>query len=197
MKPKLGNLPPRKSIRERRRVGRGHGSGWVKTAGKGQKGQTSRSGVSFPGYFTGGTLGLSRRLPKLGGFKPLNKITYTAVNLDVLNRFEAGTTVTREMLIDAGIIRSKATHIKLLARGEVDRVLTVVTDQASKVALEKMEKAGCKVEVTGKPSERKLRKDKKNENRIKSIQAAKDKAIADAAAPKKEKKAKKDKSAEE
>lgn len=216
MKLTLGNLPPRKSIRGRRRVGRGHGSGWVKTAGRGQKGQHSRSGESFPGMFIGGALGLSRRMPKLGGFKPIGKIVYAPVNLNDLNRFEPNADVTPDTLREAGVIRARAAHVKLLAMGEIKHAVTIHVHAASQTALRKMEAAGGTVFIIGGPQEPakakpiepkpekppkaekppKEKKDKKDKVKDKDKKETKEKKKDDAAAPA-EKKPKKEKKAKE
>jgi len=85
---KLDNLPKRNSVKDRKRVGRGHGSGLVKTSGRGQTGQKSRAGGNIPPDFQGVGISFFRRIPKLGGFKPLNKIVYSPVNVGDLDRFD-------------------------------------------------------------------------------------------------------------
>ena len=114
---KLDNLPKRNSLKKRKRVGRGHGSGLVKTSGRGQTGQKSRSGGNIPPDFQGVGISFFRRIPKLGGFKPINKIVYTAVNVGDLNRFDDGAEVNIDALKAAGLVRSKEQFVKILGGG--------------------------------------------------------------------------------
>jgi large subunit ribosomal protein L15 len=139
---KLDNLPKRNSLKNRTRVGRGHGSGLVKTSGRGQTGQKSRAGGNIPPDFQGVGISFFRRIPKLGGFKPLNKITYSAVNVSDLNRFDDGAEVTVDLLKDAGLVRKKDKHVKLLGGGDLEKKLTVTVHKWSKTAEEKVQKAG-------------------------------------------------------
>jgi len=139
---KLNELPGRKSIRKRKRVGRGHASGWGKTAGRGQKGQKSRSGGQIPAFFGGGGISLFRRLPKLGGFKPINKIHYVPINVEDLNIFDESSEVTLESLQDRGLIKKKERHVKLLGGGELNKKIVVKLPAWSRSAEEKILKAG-------------------------------------------------------
>jgi len=143
----LGNLTPNDgSNRPKKRLGRGLGSKWGKTAGKGHGGQKSRkSGGVAPG-FEGGQNPLYRRLPKRG-FKNHFRVEYCAVNLDALNRFEDGTKVTPELLDKAGLIKNKNSRVKLLGRGELGKKLTIVVHRASGSAKTGLEKAGSTLEV--------------------------------------------------
>ena len=137
-----------------KRLGRGIGSGKGKTSGKGVKGQKAREGVSLNG-FEGGQLPIYRRLPKRG-FRNLFRKVYAPVNLDVLEKavasgkLDAGQTITEASLKAAGLIGTgKVDGIRLLARGEVTRALTVSVSGASAAAVAAIEKAGGRVEVIG------------------------------------------------
>ncbi len=132
--------------RDRKRIGRGHGSGHGKTAGKGHKGQNARSGVGVALGFEGGQTPIFKRIPKRG-FNNINRIDYAVVNLTDLNRFEDGTVVTIEMLLETKIIRKTLDGVKILADGALDKKLTVQANAFSKTALEAIEKLGGKAEV--------------------------------------------------
>ena len=127
------------------RRGRGHGSGNGKTAGKGHKGQKARSGAPRIG-FEGGQMPLYRRIPKRG-FKNRNTKDIVAINLDVLERFDNGATVTTEVLVDAGIIKNPRDGVKILGNGELTKKLNVKVDAFSASAKEKIEAAGGTAEV--------------------------------------------------
>ena len=127
------------------RVGRGHGSGNGKTAGKGHKGQKARSGAPRPG-FEGGQLPLYRRLPKRG-FTNINSKDIVAIGLDRLNAFEDGAEVTVETLMDKGIVNNPRDGVKILGNGELTKKLTVKVNAFSKSAVEKIEAVGGKAEV--------------------------------------------------
>ncbi|MGY3748554.1 50S ribosomal protein L15 [Vagococcus acidifermentans] len=144
---KLHELQPAEGSRHvRNRVGRGTSSGNGKTAGRGQKGQKSRSGGGVRLGFEGGQTPLFRRLPKRG-FTNVNRSEYAVINLDVLNRFEEGTEVTPTVLIEAGIVKDEKAGIKVLANGEITKKLTVKAAKFSKSAQEAIEAAGGTVEV--------------------------------------------------
>src|SRR5690349_22065614 len=121
----LSNLhPPKGAKHAKKRVGRGQGSGNGKTAGRGHKGAKSRSGFKHKRGFEGGQMPLHRRLPKRGFHNPF-RVEYVVVNLDVLaDRFEAGTVITPDLLRERGIVRA-AGPVKVLARGDVGKALTV------------------------------------------------------------------------
>ena len=120
---KLHELKPAEGSRkERKRLGRGIGSGQGKTAGKGHKGQNARSGGGVRLGFEGGQTPLFRRLPKRG-FTNINRKEYAIVNLDALNRFEDGTEVTPELLIETGVVSNEKAGIKILAKGNVEKKL--------------------------------------------------------------------------
>lgn len=129
------------------RVGRGHGSGNGKTSGKGHKGQNARSGGGVRPGFEGGQMPIYRRLPKRG-FTNIFAKTYTEINVSDLNGFENGTTVTAEMLKEAGIIKKINDGVKVLGRGELTATgLVVQAAKFTKSAEEKIANAGGKAEV--------------------------------------------------
>ena len=138
--------------RKKKRVARGPGSGKGKTAGRGIKGQTSRSGVALNGY-EGGQMPLYRRLPKRGFSKP-NRLEFAVVNLGQLQAFvdagklDAKAAVTEDALVAAGVIRRKLDGVRVLAKGELKSALTLTVAGASKAAVEAVEKAGGKITVT-------------------------------------------------
>lgn len=129
-----------------KRIGRGTGSGWGKSAGKGQKGQNSRSGGGVRPGFEGGQMPLYRRLPKRG-FTNIFAKEYTCINIDRLNIFEDGTEVTPELLLQTGMVKKVNDGIKILGNGNIEKKLTVKANKISKAAAEKIEAAGGKVEV--------------------------------------------------
>jgi large subunit ribosomal protein L15 len=143
----LENLKPAEGAkRGKKRVGRGQGSGNGKTAGRGHKGAKSRSGFKFKRGFEGGQMPLHRRVPKRGFHNPF-RVEYAVVNLDTLGeRFEAGTTVTPELLRERGVVRSDG-RIKVLGRGEIAVALTVRAHKFSGRAAEKIAAAGGATET--------------------------------------------------
>ncbi|MDQ0201783.1 50S ribosomal protein L15 [Neobacillus ginsengisoli] len=144
---KLHELKPAEGSRkERKRLGRGIGSGQGKTAGKGHKGQNARSGGGVRLGFEGGQTPLFRRLPKRG-FTNISRKEYAVVNLDALNRFEDGTEVTPELLIETGVVSNEKAGIKILAKGNVEKKLTVKANKFSSAAKEAIEAAGGTTEV--------------------------------------------------
>jgi large subunit ribosomal protein L15 len=147
MEPTLSNLkPPRGSRHRKVRVGRGMGSKLGKTAGAGNKGQQSRRGYSRRPGFEGGQMPLHRRLPKRGFSQPFPK-EFAVVNVDSLNAFAAGGTVTPELLMDRGLVRTMRDGVKVLGDGELKVAVTVRAHAFSKSAEEKISKAGGKAEV--------------------------------------------------
>ncbi|MCK4536620.1 MAG: 50S ribosomal protein L15 [Desulfuromonadales bacterium] len=143
----LSNLRPAYgSTSSRKRIGRGHGSGTAKTAGKGHKGQNSRSGGGVKPGFEGGQMPLQRRLPKRG-FTPLNRTEYALVNLRDLELFEAGSVVDIEAMGKAGLVSKLKDGIKVLGDGELTKALTVKAHKFSKSAQSRIEAAGGTVEV--------------------------------------------------
>ncbi|GAB6458979.1 50S ribosomal protein L15 [Bacillus luti] len=144
---KLHELKPAEGSRKvRNRVGRGIGSGNGKTAGKGHKGQNARSGGGVRLGFEGGQTPLFRRLPKRG-FTNINRKEFTIVNLSTLNRFEDGTEVTPELLLETGVISKLNDGVKILASGAVEKKLTVKAHKFSSSAKEAIEASGGSVEV--------------------------------------------------
>lgn len=130
-----------------RRVGRGIGSGWGKTAGRGQKGQKARSGGGKGPGFEGGQTPLQRRLPKRGFNNKVFRKNWVIVNVEKLNRFDDGTEVTPKLLLESGIIKTTGDGVKILGRGELTKKLTVKTEGFSKSAVAKIQAAGGKAEV--------------------------------------------------
>ncbi|HCK14508.1 TPA: 50S ribosomal protein L15 [Candidatus Poribacteria bacterium] len=146
---KLNELkPPKGSRRPKKRVGRGHGSGWGKTCGRGHKGQKSRSGASIPAWFEGGQMPLVRRIPKSGPRRIGHvRIEYSVVNIQTLSIFEDGATVSLETMFESGIVKGKNSRVKILGDGEIEKKLTVQAHKFSKTAVEKIEAVGGTVEV--------------------------------------------------
>lgn len=138
--------PSAGSHRDRKRVGRGPGSGLGKTAGRGQKGQKARSGGSIHPMFEGGQMPLHRRIPKRG-FTNINRVEYQIVNVRELERFDGA--VTPEGLKAAGLVGSTRKPVKILGVGEVEKALQVEAHAFSKSAREKIEAAGGSVSVRG------------------------------------------------
>ncbi|WP_349409137.1 50S ribosomal protein L15 [Pseudalkalibacillus sp. SCS-8] len=144
---KLHELKPSEgSRRERNRVGRGIGSGNGKTSGRGHKGQNARSGGGVRPGFEGGQNPLARRLPKRGFTNP-TRVEYAVVNLETLNRFEEGTEVTPELLLETGVISKLKNGVKILGNGKLETKLTVKAHKFSASAKEAIEAAGGKTEV--------------------------------------------------
>jgi large subunit ribosomal protein L15 len=146
----LSDLKPSEgSTKNKKRVGRGHGTGQGAQAGRGHKGAQSRSGFKFKRGFEGGQMPLHRRVPKRGFHNPF-RTDYAVVNLDVLaDRFDAGTVITPDLLRERGLIHSTRQPIKVLARGDVSKKLTVQAHKFSGKAAEKIAAAGGTVEVLG------------------------------------------------
>jgi large subunit ribosomal protein L15 len=144
---KLHELKPAEGSRKvRNRVGRGIGSGNGKTAGKGHKGQNARSGGGVRLGFEGGQTPLFRRLPKRG-FTNISRKEFAIVNLETLNRFEDGTEVTPELLLETGVISKLNNGVKILANGTLEKKLTVKAHKFSSTAKEAIEAAGGTTEV--------------------------------------------------
>ena len=144
----LSNLkPPNGAKHAKKRIGRGQGSGNGKTAGRGHKGQKSRSGYKFKRGFEGGQMPLHRRVPKRGFHNPF-RVEYEVVNVDTLaERFEAGSLVTPELLREHGLIAGSSRPVKVLARGDVDKALTIRAHKFSGKAAEKIAAAGGSTEA--------------------------------------------------
>lgn len=134
------------SRKDRKRVGRGTASGHGKTSGRGHKGQNARSGGGVRPGFEGGQMPLFQRLPKRG-FTNINRKEYAIVNLEILNRFEDGTEVTPELLLETGIVSKEKAGIKILAKGTLEKKLTVKAHKFSSAAKEAIEAAGGQTEV--------------------------------------------------
>ena len=145
---KLHKLSPAEgSKKEARRIGRGHGSGWGKTAGKGHKGQKARAGHGMRPGFEGGQMPLQRRIPKRG-FNNIFAKDIVAVNVGTLDKkFNDGDTVDTEALVKAGIVKNSFDGVKILSNGTLKKSLTVKATAFSKSAKEKIEAAGGKAEV--------------------------------------------------
>lgn len=143
----LSNLKPALgSTKNKKRIGRGAGSGTGKTSGKGHKGQNARSGGGVKPGFEGGQMPLQRRLPKRG-FTPLTRKEYALVNLRELAQFEPDSVVDVEALSKSGLVGNVKDGVKILGDGELTHALTVKAHKFSKSAVAKIEAAGGKVEV--------------------------------------------------
>jgi large subunit ribosomal protein L15 len=143
----LHNLHPAPGSRRKpKRVGRGPGSGVGKTAGRGEKGQLSRSGYSRRRGFEGGQMPIQRRLPKRG-FRPIHRDTFAIVNLRQLGSFNKNEEVTPDLLVEKGIIKKVLAGVKVLGHGDIEVALRVRAHRFSRSAREKITKAGGQVEV--------------------------------------------------
>ena len=140
--------PPDGSTKSSKRLGKGQGSGYGGTSGRGHKGQLSRSGGKSRPWFEGGQMPIQRRLPKRG-FTNIFRKEYAIVNLDGLNRFQDGTVVTPKLLKSIGIIKKFKDGVKILGNGELEKSLTIKAHRFSKSALSKIEGAGGKAERIG------------------------------------------------
>ncbi|MCD8328407.1 MAG: 50S ribosomal protein L15 [Ruminococcus sp.] len=144
---KLHELSPAEGAKkETKRIGRGHGSGQGKTAGKGHKGQKARSGGGIRPGFEGGQTSLTRRTPKRG-FNNIFAKKIVTVNVSELEKFNDGIVVDKELLQAAGLINGRYDAVKILGDGELTKNITVKADAFTKTAAEKIEKAGGKAEV--------------------------------------------------
>jgi large subunit ribosomal protein L15 len=139
--------PATGSVRSRKRVGRGPGSGLGKTAGRGEKGQKSRSGFARKTGFEGGQMPLHRRVPKRGFTNAPFRKEFAEVNLGSLETFEAGTIVTPEVLVQRGLVRRLRDGVKILAKGDLTKALTVHAHRFSAKAKERITGLGGKAEV--------------------------------------------------
>ncbi len=141
--------PPKGATHAKKRIGRGQGSGNGKTAGRGHKGAKSRSGWHYKRGFEGGQMPLHRRVPKRGFHNPF-RVEYEVVNLDTLGQlFEAGTVVTPDLLRERGLVAGARQPVKVLARGEVGKALTVHAHKFSGKAAEKIAAAGGSTQLIG------------------------------------------------
>ncbi len=144
---KLHELSPAEgSKKTAKRIGRGHGSGWGKTAGKGHKGQKARAGKGMRVGFEGGQMPLQRRIPKRG-FNNIFRKYVVAINVGTLNKFEDGAVVDIAALADKGIVKNSFDSVKILSNGTLTKKLTVKANAFSKGAVAKIEAAGGKTEV--------------------------------------------------
>jgi large subunit ribosomal protein L15 len=143
------------SKRGRKRVGRGDGSGHGTYSGRGSKGQKARAGYKMRPGFEGGQLPLIKRLPRRRGFNNPGKTEYSLVNLDKLGSFQAGSEVTPESLLAAGVIKSLRHPIKILAVGDIAHPLVIKANKFSAAAKAKIEAAGGKAEEVGRGPEAK------------------------------------------
>ena len=134
------------AMQDAKRIGRGHGSGNGKTAGKGHKGQKARAGHGFRPGFEGGQMPLQRRIPKRG-FNNIFAKEIVAINLNALNAFEDGAVVDAAALVESGLVNDQCDGIKILGNGEISKKLTVHAAAFSQSAKEKIEAAGGKAEV--------------------------------------------------
>lgn len=134
------------STQEAKRIGRGHGSGNGKTAGKGHKGQKARAGHGMRPGFEGGQMPLQRRVPKRG-FNNIFAEEIVAINLSSLNKFEDGAVIDANSLKEAGVIKCSCAKIKVLSNGEISKKFTVKANAFSEAAKAKIEAAGGKAEV--------------------------------------------------
>ena len=144
---KLNELVKSPETKARKRLGRGPGSGQGKTAGKGEKGQKARSGVSIKPWFEVGQTPFYRRVPKRGFNNAQFRTEYAIINLSDLNRFEDGTDVTPELLIETGIIKKPLAGIKVLANGKLEKKVNVKAHRFSSKAVTKIEEIGGTTEV--------------------------------------------------
>lgn len=145
---KLHDLKPNKgSKKNRKRVGRGYGSGYGKTAGRGTKGQNARTGGGVPLWHQGGDTPFFRRMPKKPGFTPPHRIEYQEVNVEYLAHFPADSEITPEVLAQVKLIHRKDQPVAVLGRGELDVALKVKAHRVSRKAQEKIEGAGGSVEL--------------------------------------------------
>ena len=144
---KLHELSPAEGSKKSvKRIGRGHGSGWGKTSGKGHKGQKARSGKGMRVGFEGGQMPLQRRLPKRG-FNNIFAKKVVAVNVGTLNKFEDGAVVDIAALTEKGIVKNSFDSVKILSNGTITKKLTVKASAFSEGAKAKIEAAGGKIEV--------------------------------------------------
>ena len=140
------------SKKNRKRVGRGDGSGHGTYSGRGCKGQKSRAGYSIKPGFEGGQLPLIKRLPRKRGFVNIFRIEYSVININQLNMFESGSEVKPEILVAAGLVKSLRHPVKVLAEGDINHPLMVKAHKFSATARAKIEAAGGKVEEVGHAS---------------------------------------------
>jgi large subunit ribosomal protein L15 len=139
--------PNNKAVKNRKRVGRGPGSGLGKTSGRGEKGQNARSGGGVRPGFEGGQTPLFRRLPKRGFSNAKFKTEYAVINLSDLNKFDDNAVVTPELLKEMGLVKKQLSGIKVLGNGNLEKKINIKAHKFSNVAKEQIEKLGGKAEV--------------------------------------------------
>ncbi len=145
---KLHDLKPnRGSKKNRKRVGRGYGSGMGKTSGRGMNGQNSRAGGGVPLWHQGGDTPYYRRMPKKPGFKNFNRVEFQEVNLEYLSQFRKDSEVNPDVLREAELINTISRPVVIMGRGEIKKPLKVKAHRFTRKAVEKIEKAGGTVEV--------------------------------------------------
>ena len=144
---KLCDIGSPESIKKRKRVGRGSGSGHGTTSGRGTKGQLSRSGGNTRIGFEGGQMPLQRRLPHLKGFKNTRKKVSNLINIGQLEKYKDGSVIDYDFLEKNGFITKKSNPVKILGNGELTKKITIRANFFSKSAMDKIEKAGGKAEV--------------------------------------------------
>lgn len=146
---KLNQLQPFSGARQsKKRIGRGDASGTGGTAGRGHKGQKSRSGGSIPAWFEGGQMPLVRRLPKRGPKRTAHKrVEYDIVNLGTLNQFDDGEDITLDRLISASLVAPRNPKVKILGEGTLEKQLTIHAHRFSKSAIQEIESKGGKIKV--------------------------------------------------
>ncbi len=145
---KLHDLKPNKgSKKNRKRVGRGTGSGMGKTSGRGMNGQNSRAGGGVPLWHQGGDTPYYRRMPKKPGFKNFNRVEFQEVNLEYLSQFRKGSEVNPDVLREAELINTISRPVVIMGRGELKKPLKIKAHRFTRKAVEKIEKAGGTVEV--------------------------------------------------
>lgn len=145
---KLHDLKPnRGSKKNRKRVGRGYGSGMGKTSGRGMNGQNSRAGGGVPLWHQGGDTPYYRRMPKKPGFKNFNRVKFQEVNLEYLSQFRKGSEVNPDVLREAELINTISLPVVIMGRGELKKPLKIKAHRFTRKAVEKIEKAGGTVEV--------------------------------------------------
>lgn len=145
--------PAAGSKKDRKRVGRGNGSGHGSYSGRGCKGQKARAGGKMRPGFEGGQLPLIKRLPQKRGFVNIFRTEYSVININKLNMFESGSEVTLARLLASGLVKSPRQPVKILAEGDINYPLVVKADKFSAAAKAKIEAAGGKVEEVGHASE--------------------------------------------
>jgi large subunit ribosomal protein L15 len=150
----LSNLRRNKgATKSKKRIGRGNASGFGTTAGRGSNGQKSRTGGNIPAGFAGGQTPLHRKMPKYKGFKNINRVEFQVLNVSDLNRFEEGSEINAQSLLEKRLVHSITKPIKILGNGELEKKLTITVDKVSESAKVKIEKAKGTVTVLMQPKQ--------------------------------------------